>query len=172
MSEAPPVVDLTDLQARTVADLLRLHANVLDELRRREILRSSNGPSGDYGEILFSRAFGWELENNAASGHDATDRAGVRYQIKCRRVTARNPSRQLSFIRKLPSQPFDVLAGVILDQNFRVIRAALVPYEVVNEIASFVSHVNAWRVILRDSVWSIPGVQDVTSDLVATETSI
>ena len=33
------------LDSLTVAELLRLHGNVLDELRLRQVLRSSNGPS-------------------------------------------------------------------------------------------------------------------------------
>jgi hypothetical protein len=155
-----------------VSDLLRLHGDVLDELRRRAVLRSSNSPSGDYGELLFSRAFGWELRNNSSSGYDAVDAEGVRYQIKCRRLTPANPSRQLSFIRKLPERPFDVLAGVLLNSAFRVVRAALVPVEVVQAQATYVAHVNAWRLLLRDSVWALGGVQDVTDSLRRVEDTI
>lgn len=154
------------------ADILQLYSDALEELRRREILRSANNPSGDYGELLFSRAFGWQLQNNSSSGHDATDGNGVRYQIKCRRITPRNPSRQLSFIRNLPDNPFDILAGVLLDQNFKVLRAALVPVAVVQEKATYVKHVNAWRMILRDSVWDTPDVRDVTDDLRSIEQSL
>lgn len=154
------------------ADILQLYSDALEELRRREILRSANNPSGDYGELLFSRAFGWQLQNNSSSGHDATDGDGVRYQIKCRRITPRNPSRQLSFIRNLPNNPFDILAGVLLDQNFKVLRAALVPVAVVQEKATYVKHVNAWRMILRDSVWDTPGVRDVTDALRTIEQSL
>lgn len=154
------------------ADILQLYSDALEELRRREILRSANNPSGDYGELLFSRAFGWQLQNNSSSGHDATDEDGVRYQIKCRRITPRNQSRQLSFIRNLPDNPFDILAGVLLDQNFKVLRAALVPVAVVQEKATYVKHVNAWRMILRDSVWDTPSVRDVTADLRNIEQSL
>src|SRR5580704_10951675 len=101
------------LDSLTVAELLRLHGDVLDELRVRQVLRSSNGPSGDYAERLFCRAFGWENRNNSASGFDAVDRAGVRYQIKGRRLTPTNRSRQLSFMRRLPERPFDILAGLL-----------------------------------------------------------
>jgi hypothetical protein len=160
---------LTDF---TVPELLRLHGDILEELRRRAVLRSSNSPSGDYGELLFSRAFGWELRNNSSSGFDAIDADGVRYQIKCRRLTPANPSRQLSFIRKLPERPFDILAGVLLDASYRVVRAALVPVGVVQERAAYVAHVNAWRLLLRDSIWSIPGVRDVTAQLAVAENDI
>ena len=78
---------------------------------------------------MFARAFGWKLQNNSSSGYDATDANGIRYQIKCRRITPRNPSRQLSFIRNLPDIPFDILAGVLLNENFKVLRAVLVPVQ-------------------------------------------
>ena len=48
-------------------------------------------------------------------------------------------------------------------------RAALVPHDVVKEKSSFVSHVNAWRFLLRDNIWELPGVQDVTEHLKRTE---
>ncbi|MGE3622939.1 MAG: hypothetical protein AB7H77_03560 [Bdellovibrionales bacterium] len=163
---------IKDWQPHTTADILQLYSDTLEELRRREVLRSANNPSGDYGELLFSRAFGWQLQNNSSSGYDAINGDGVRYQIKCRRITPRNSSRQLSFIRNLPVNPFDILAGVLLDQKFKVLRAALVPVAVVQEKATYVKHVNAWRMILRDSVWDIPGVQDVTSELRAIEQSL
>jgi hypothetical protein len=163
---------MDDLSPLTVPDLLRLHASILDELRKREILRSANGPSGDYGELLFCKAFGWHLEGKSSSGHDATDDRRVRYQIKCRRITPQNKSRQLSFIRNLPSKPFDMLAGVLLDQDFRVLRAALVPFDVVHAKATFTPHVNAWRLILRDTIWAMPGVCDVTDELRAAELTL
>jgi hypothetical protein len=156
-----------DFTAYSARDLLRLHAQVLDELRLRKIVRSANGPGGDYAELLFSTAFQWTLEGNSSSGHDAVDQTtGARHQIKCRRLRAANASRQLSFIRNLPSKPFDFLAGVLFDQQFPG-HARGVPHDVVKEKSSFVSHVNAWRFLLRDNIWELPGVQDVTERLYA-----
>lgn len=160
---------MSDLQHRSTAELLRLHGQILSELRRREVVRSANGPAGDYAELLFAKAFGWRLEGGSTSGYDAVDETGVRYQVKCRRLTPHNRSRQLSFIRNLPARPFDVLAGVLFDEEFRVRRAALVPVERVQEHASYVEHVNAWRLLLRDAVWEWPGVRDVTAELHSAE---
>lgn len=163
---------MTQLSELAVLDLLRLQAEVLDELRSRNIVRSSNAPAGDYAELLFSRAFGWTLEGKSSAGHDATDANGVRYQIKCRRLTKHNPSRQLSGIRNLGDRPFDVLAAVLLGADFRVSRAALVPIEVVQDQSSFISHVNAHRFWLRDAVWRLPDVVDVTAQLRSAEDAI
>jgi hypothetical protein len=56
---------------------------------------------------------GWTRENNSAAGHDATDGADTRYQVKGRRLTRHNASRQMSAIRNLDQTPFDQLAGVL-----------------------------------------------------------
>lgn len=50
-------------------------------------------------------------------------------------------------------------------ENYRVLRAALIPHAVVLEFATRVEHTNSWRFMLRDSVWLVPSVVDVTSKL-------
>jgi hypothetical protein len=163
---------MIDLTTVPVASLLQLHADVLAELRRRDIVRSANNPTGDYGELLFARAFSWSLNNNSSADADALDADGLRYQIKCRRLGTPRGSRQLGFIRRLPERPFDHLAAVLLDARFRVPRGAIIPYEVVLSRCSYVDSVKAWRFILRDSVWQLPGVVDVTDALQKAELSI
>lgn len=153
-------------------ELLRLHVGIGDELRRRDVIRSANGPTGDYGELLFSRAFGWKLNNNSASGYDATSHSGERYQIKCRRITAESPSRQLSALRRLDQDPFDMLAAILFDANFEVQRAAIIPIGIVRTHSSFTQHVNAWRFMLRDAIWLLPEVRDVTRDIVRAQASL
>jgi hypothetical protein len=161
-----------DVENLTVAKLLSTYGAILDELRRREIVRSSNSPLSDYAELLFCKAFGWSREDNSASGHDATDAAGVRHQIKGRRLTRHNASRQMSAIRNLDAIPFDQLGGVLVDERFQIIRAALVPVAVVRERSVHQAHTNSWRFLLRDDVWKLPGVSDVTAELRAATTTI
>lgn len=163
------MIDLTDAP---VSALLELHGDLLAELRRRNVVRSSNNPTGDYGELLFSRAFGWLLNGNSSANADATDANGMRYQIKCRKLETPTGSRQLGFIRRLPDKPFDQLAAVLLDGKFRVLRGAIIPYEVVKPRATYVDSVKAWRFMLRDSVWDLEGVLDVTEKLRAAEAEI
>jgi hypothetical protein len=156
---------LLDVRAATVQELLAAYAAILDELRQREIVRSSNSPVCDYAELLFCVAFGWNRERNSSAGYDATDKKGIRYQIKARRLTRHNRSRQLSAIRRIDSAPFDQLAGVLFDEAFQVIRAGIMPLSVVHANSKYVSHSNSWRFLLRDEIWEIPGVRDVTSEL-------
>jgi hypothetical protein len=150
---------------KPVKELLGLHGAVLEELRRRGVIRTTNNPAGDFAETLFARAFGWTLANNSALGYDATDAAGQRYQIKSRRLTAHNPSRQLSFIRRLPERAFDTLAAVLFDEVYGVWRAILLPHELIEPRARFSSHANGWLLLLEDKVWDLAGARDVTEEL-------
>lgn len=158
---------MTDLTQLSAAELLALHAQVGEELRVRGVVRSANNPTGDLAEHLFCAAFVWTQAPNSERGFDAKGASGVRYQIKGRRVHRRNPSRQLSAIRDLAGRHFDVLAGVIFDDDFRVVRAALIPRGVVEERSTYVAHTNSHRFILRDDVWNAPGVRDVTAKVTA-----
>jgi hypothetical protein len=153
------------IRAADVRDLLVLYGQIMDELRARKVVRTSNSPVGDYGELLFAKAFGWRLESNSAAGYDATDDLGVRYQIKARRLTAANGSRQLSAIRRLHDNTFDHLAAVLLDANFKVMRAIIVPHPVVASQARRREHTNSWLFMLDDRVWRAAGVRDVTAEL-------
>lgn len=147
-------------------EIIQLYGAVIDELRARDVIRTGNAPLGDYAEYIFSKAFRWSLEGNSASGHDAIDQSGVRYQVKARRLRCNSSGeRQLSVIRGLPDAKFDTLAAVLFDKNFDVHRAALIPHSVVLARSTYIAHVNGWRLMLDDNMWSIPGVQDVTLHL-------
>ena len=146
-------------------DLLKLHASVADELRTRGITRSSNNPTGDLAEYLFCRAFGWNQSTNSNAGFDATAHDGTRHQIKGRRMTRHKQSRQLGAIRKFTEGNFDVLAGVLFNEDYTVFRAALIPYSVVRERVKFIEHTNSHKFMLRDDVWQAERVEDVTEQL-------
>ena len=160
-----------DLARLSPSELLVLHASITEELRLRRITRSSNNPVGDLAESLFCRAFGWSQAPKSMREADATDDVGTRFQIKGRRLTPHNPSRQLGAIRELPKQNFDVLAGVLFDKDYRVQRAALIPHLVVSDLAKRVERTNSWRFLLREAVWSIASVRDVTVELREAERS-
>jgi hypothetical protein len=158
---------MNDLNGKSIAEMLALHAAINEELRSRNVLRSANNPTGDLAEYLFCTAFGWEQEANSKKGFDAADSDGVRYQIKGRRLHRRNKSRQMSAIRS--TDGFDILAGVLFNDDFCVIRAALIPASVVFERTSFVDYTKSHKFYLRDDVWDAAGVSDVTERLRAVE---
>jgi hypothetical protein len=154
-----------DLSGLTTPQLLVLHVRVADELRKRDIIRSSNNPTGDLAEYLFCEAFGWERARNSKAKIDAVGVDGLRYQIKGRRANGFNKSRQLSDIRDMEGNHFDVLAGVLFNEDYTVSRAALVPHTVALERSTYVKHTNGHRFLLRDDIWNAPGVRDVTMEL-------
>ena len=159
--------DRFGLRARSVADLLALYADVLTELRARDIIRSTNNPVADYSEWLVAKAFGYALAPKSSAGYDVIAPDGTRYQVKGRRSSTESPSRQLSFIRGFggATEPFDYMVGILFNSDFTVMRAAQIPVADVHELAVHNPHVNGWRFILRDSVWDRPGVVDVTGTL-------
>lgn len=153
------------IKESSVHNLLRLHGQIMDELRLREVVRTSNSPAGDYAELLFATAFGWTLEGSSAAGHDATDAEGIRYQIKSRRLTKENGSRQLSFLRKLPERKFDFLAAVLFDSAYGVHRAIILPHDGLEARCRYSSHANGWLFRLEDSCWQMAGARDVTEQI-------
>jgi hypothetical protein len=150
-------------------ELLLAYASLMEELRSRGIVRSSNNPVADFTEFLVARALGLALESKSAAGHDATDTSGVRYQIKGRRPTEHNKSVQLGIMRNLSARPFDVLAAVVYSPIFSVSYAGLIPIEVVRELGHFSKHSNGQVFHFRRSVLDDPRVTDITSRLSATQ---
>lgn len=157
------MANLADL---TSSDLLRLHSAVTDQLRARGVVRSANNPVGDLAEYLFCKAFGWELAPKSAKAADAIF-DGKLYQIKGRRLTKHNGSRQLGAMRGLSDGGFDYLAAVLFNTDYSVLRAAIIPHTSALSGAKFIEHTNSWKFILRDSVWDSPDTQDVTEAILA-----
>jgi hypothetical protein len=154
-------VDISQLSA---IQLLALHTQIGMRLRELGITRSSNNPTGDLAEYLFCKAFGWKQVAKSTAHIDALGVDGLRYQIKGRRVTSQNPSRQLSWLHDLDGEHFDYLAGVLFEKDFNVKRAALIPCAVVRQFSKFVDPYG-YRFVLRETVWDAPGVNDVTNKL-------
>jgi hypothetical protein len=156
---------MSELSALSVRELLQLNARIGDELRNRDICRTSNNPIGDVAEFLFHRAFGWRLETNSKAGFDAICPKLGRIQIKCRRVSLQNPSRQAGDIRNLDKKLFDYLAGVVFDHAYGVHVAMLIPHHLVLGRATNIHHTRSSRIYLRDDWLQINGVQDVTAEI-------
>lgn len=154
---------MESLRDKSIPELLALHADIMEELRGRGVLRSANNPTGDLAEYLLCTAFGWKQAPNSEKGFDATSDDGVHYQIKGRRLHRRNKSRQMSAIRDLDG--FDCLAAVLFDDDYRVMRAALIPVVVVRDRSTYVAHTNSHKFMLRDDVWDASDVVDVTDAL-------
>lgn len=154
------------LQTLTPKQLLQLTGEVIDELLLRKIARTGNNPLADYTEWLVTARFGWTLVPPSVQGYDAVDpTTGTRYEIKGRRVTERNPSRQLSAIRAIEAEHFDFLVAVIYDEKFDVLLALKIPRAVVQAEGRNSAHTNSLILHARDSLFTKAGVQDITDQL-------
>lgn len=156
---------MLEISHLTARDLLALHAKIADELISRGVTRSYNNPTGDFAEYLFCAAFGWKRADKSFANVDAVGQDGARYQIKGRRVTPHNKSRQLGALRDLTGGHFDFLAGVLFSEDYGITRAAIIPCAVALEQAKFVRRTNSHRFLLRDDVWNTLDVKDVTAEL-------
>ena len=149
----------------SVKTLLEMHVKILKILRQREIIRSTNNPTGDLAEYLFSKAFGWELADNSTKGFDALDDEGTRFQIKGRRIHSLGKSRRLGAMRELEEKPFDQLAAIIFDEDYSIIQAALFPWEYVLDKSSEIKRSNSYRFVFHAKYMNDSAVEDVTEKI-------
>lgn len=155
-----------DVAAMTNSDLIRTYVAIQDELRAREVTTSGNSLTGELGEYLFIRAFGWEPNAASHAGFDALD-GSLRIQIKARRLSQGGGNEQLGAIRDLDG--FDVLAVILFSHDYDVVAASLIPAEVVRTTAEYNSHTNSWRLMFTDDLRAHTEVVDVSLLLQALE---
>lgn len=117
----------SSLKRQSTARLLRDWTAIMRELRRREIIRSENNPTGDLAEGLVAGLYGVELETNSTAGYDLCLSDGTRMQVKARRRTLRSKPSHYGLIRKLDEDPFDDLVAVNFNEEFTVESAFRMP---------------------------------------------
>lgn len=156
---------MIDISTLSETELLRLHAQTLARLKELGAVRSTNNPVADLAERLAAKLLGGELAPKSHSSIDvivARDGATTTYQVKARRVTPHNRSRQLGALRGMDQKRFDYLIGMLFDEHYAPVKGAIIPWEVVKAHSTYIPHTNAWRFLLRDSVWELPGVRNLT----------
>ena len=145
----------------TESELLLMHANVIDELHRRGVVRTGNNPLGDYTEWLVCDRLCLKIEPNSRASFDGVDCNGIRYQIKGRRSKLPTGNVQLSVIRNLESKGFDYLIAVVFNSDYTIRFAAKIPHSVVSEVAKYRTHVNGHVPVIRETVFEREGVVDI-----------
>lgn len=131
-----------NLQSMNEQTLLRLYSELMEELRDRELIRTSNNPVADYAEKIAVEYMGLTRLGKEERGYDAVDKNKKRYQIKGRRITRHNSSRQLGVIRDFDDKLFNYLIAVIFNDDFSVAEIWKVPYQFVKKHSRFSKHVN------------------------------
>lgn len=141
-------------------EIAKTWARCMRMLRVRDLVRTANTPMGDYAERICCDRFKLERKGFAEKSIDAVDAKGIRYQIKGRRLTPENRSRQLSPIRDIEKNPFDVLLAVFFNEDLDVQEIWSIPCEVVKE-ASFVARTNSTRFVLTQARRNDPRVRQL-----------
>jgi hypothetical protein len=154
---------ISDQPIRSTAQLLAGYAQILTELRARQVIRTNNAPAGDYGEWLVAKALGAVLEKNLSlKSYDLIDVSGARVQVKTRVVSdpIQRGQLQASVFR---SFDFDLAALVQLrDLDYAVQRAVLLPVNVVEALSTRSEHVNGYRLLMTPAVLNHEAARDIT----------
>jgi hypothetical protein len=151
---------------RTVDELFGDYARILSELRTMGVIRSANAPAGDYAEWLFQRALGGEIvDSHSVRSYNLTLPDGDRVQVKARVVSDPPGKGQL---QASPFRSWDFeFAGLLLlrDSDYTVLRAAMVPVDVVRASATFRTYVNGSVVQLTETLFGHVQSVDLTERL-------
>lgn len=131
-----------DFSSASNLELLSIYSELMEEFRRRQIIRTNNNPVADYAEIVAVEKLNLRRSGKEEKGFDAADTQDHKYQIKGRRITRHNLSRQLSVIRNLNERLFDYLIAVNFDENFNVKEMWKIPYEFVKKHSKHSVHLN------------------------------
>jgi hypothetical protein len=145
--------------------VLALWVSVMNEMRRRGMVRSDNNPIGDYCEFLVAAHFGVTPEDNSNAGYDLTTEDGERIQVKCRRlrVDGRKPP-HFGAVRNLDAEPppFDHVIGVILNRDFGVAEAWRIPIDRVRHYATYRGYTNSWALpTINQAMRDDPSIEQI-----------
>lgn len=132
-------------------EVARAWAYCMRSLRDRGLVRTANTPVGDYAERICCERFKLKRTGFSEKSIDAIDPQGRRYQIKGRRLTPANKSRQLGAIRDIDKKPFDVLLAVFFNEYLELSEIWSIPHGVVSE-ARFVARTNSTRFVVTRKV--------------------
>jgi hypothetical protein len=155
-----------DSPSPSVKDLMRAYRESLEALKARGVIRSTK-VLADYAEWLAATGLRLTLvEGGAQKGFDAVDaKSGLTYQVKARHVVLPYLQPDLRGQGSLDDHPFDYLVGVLLGADYEVMRAAVIPLEVVRERAKRIAYTNGYRVHMGSGILRLPNVRDVTAEL-------
>ncbi|MFA6320280.1 MAG: hypothetical protein WCY36_00290 [Candidatus Omnitrophota bacterium] len=154
-----------DVSKLPLSKILILFGDLMDELKKRGVVRTRNNPVADYAEWLTVRVFSLGIQTSSNKGFDAIDKKGIRYQIKGRRLDASNPSRQLGVIRDLDKKGFDFLIAIIFNKDFTIHDAYKIPHELIGEYARYSKHQNGYILHLKGKILLAKGVENITGAL-------
>lgn len=152
---------MMDLSQLSTVELMKLNQLTLDELERREVIRTRNNPVSEYTEWLVADKMQMELAAPSTKGYDATTLDGRRIQIKSRKNNLKNKSLVLGIIRNYELNQFDELIAVIYNTDFSIRYAISIPHELVKEYGFYNQHQNGYTLRISNSLLIDPRVKNI-----------
>lgn len=129
-----------EIKTKSDKDLFHTYAEIINEMKYRNLIRTNNNPVSGYAEKIVAQELGLKLERPSHIGYDGKDNNGIRYQIKSRKITPKNKSRQLGVIRNYKEHDFDFVVAVIFNEFFEVIEMWKIPWDVIEDHSKYSTH--------------------------------
>jgi hypothetical protein len=147
-------IHVEPLSTTSVKDLIRAYRESLEALKARGVIRSTK-VLADYAEWLAAEGLRLRLvEGGAQKGYDAVDPlTRLRFQVKARHVVPPYMQPDLRGQGSLDDSPFDYLVGVLFGADYEVLRAAVVPLEIVRLRSKRIAYNNGYRLHLGRGSW-------------------
>ena len=149
----------------STVQILGLYARTLDKLKDRGVVRTTNNPVADYCEHIVQKALKLKLKPNSNKGYDATDSKGFRYQIKSRRITESNSSRELGKFCDIKKAKFSYLVAVLFNGDFSIKEAYKIPKRLVVRYGRHNERKNEHKLILSGEILNAKGVERIDEKL-------
>lgn len=154
---------MINVEDMTVAELLGSYAQILAELRRRNVVRSNNAPVGDYAEALVAKTLGGKLANDVSEkSYDLIAPKWGKVQVKAR-VVGEPPRR--SDLQTSPFRSWDFAYAALVmvrRSDYRVRGAFLVPVETLRPHSTWRQYLNGSIVHMTPALLAERGVVDIT----------
>lgn len=143
----------------SVRELLASYVAILDELKRRDLVRTRNSPLGDLAESIAVRAYGGSLAPNSEKSYDLLTKGGGRIQVKARTVQAGDTRTQnFSAVR---SWDFDAALFMLFDADtYALVWARELSRDETQALGRRVEHTNSSSILVR-------GVAQIGTDVTA-----
>ena len=132
--------ELTNMSPK---ELLILHGQILDELKKRGIAKTRNQPISEYSKWLVRNKLQLKDVQNPNEKYDGIDKDGYKYLVRSRQIIDNRPVR-FSVIRNIEDRNFDFLVVVTFDKNCEITESYIIPIDFLLEEVEYNEHQNGY----------------------------
>jgi len=156
---------MIDLKEMSPIDLLKLHSQIIDELKHRGIAKTRNQPIAEYSKWLVRNKLKLNDVNNPNEKYDGYDTNGKKYLVRSRQII-NNRLVQFSVIRNIEYKNFDYLVAVSFDTGFRITEAYLIPVDVLLDQLDYNEYQNGYLLKLSQFNLNDGRIKDIKDLLI------